>query len=1079
MRKLFLILMTVIFAGLGLSAQTRTYHGTVLDAETNEPLIGATVMPVGGGQGTATDIDGRFNITVPLKVHDVTISYVGYQAVTVPLTDNMTVKLNTSASTLNDLMVVAFGTTTKEAFTGSAAVVNASDIQKHTTTNVADALVGSVPGLQMRSTTGAPGSSQGSMSIRGINSLYSGTEPLVIVDGAPYSANLSNISQNDIASISVLKDAASAALYGARGASGVIIITTKKGANREAEINVNAKWGGNTRAVQDYDYITDPGEYYEAYFAELYNYNFYRQGMSAAQANAASNAQLLNHLVYNVFTVPEGETLIGMDGKMNPKATLGRMYEFNGQRRFLTPDNYNDEAYRTGFRQEYNLSINGGTERASFYASLNYLGDEGILKPSSFDRFSGRIRADYQAKKWLKVGANIGYTHSATVGNSDLSSSNLGAGNVLYFTSSIAPIYPLYVRSYDDAGNPYIIKDEFGNNTYDFGVSNYYAKSRPFSAPGNAVGAQALDQARTVGNQLNATFNATFQFTDYLKLDVVSNVTWGLTQYTYYCNMNNPLNSNVKGKLAKDNTNTIRTNNTQTLTFYKQMGDHYLNVLAGHEYYRSDQQYLYGYAEGGFSPTILELAAFANRQINTTSNKSRYNVEGWFGSLQYNYLEKYYASASYRRDASSRFAKAHRWGNFWSVGAAWVINKESFMDSTKSWLDYLKLKFSIGQQGNDNISSSYAWIDMYNLQIASPTQMSPVFNKGFGNPDLTWETTTNLNVGLEFGLFDNRLNGSIDFYNKSTSNLLFWLSVPESTGARGYYGNMGTIRNTGVELTLSGSPIKTADYEWLLSANLSHNKSKIVSLPADKTKVNGGFYESPYWYTEGGNMYEYMTLAFAGLNEQGESLYYYDPNLIQEGGQMTTSKPGTVKSMDYVTTNSGEASRYLCGSTLPTVYGGFSTTVRVKWFDITATFDYQIGGKVYDSRYASLMGPNTSLDGTGAGGNIHKDYIKSWSPNNTSSNIPRWQVGDTNGNQACDRYLTNAGYLNFQSFTVGFTFPKFWNEIEKLRIYCAGENLCFWSARKGLDPRYSFSGNTSIGTYSPMRSISGGVEVTF
>ena len=244
---------------------------------------------------------------------------------------------------------------------------------------------------------------------------------------------------------------------------------------------------------------------------------------------------------------------------------------------------------------------------------------------------------------------------------------------------------------------------------------------------------------------------------------------------------------------------------------------------------------------------------------------------------------------------------------------------------------------------------------MYNLQIASPTQMSPVFNKGFGNPDLTWETTTNLNVGLEFGLFDNRLNGSIDFYNKSTSNLLFWLSVPESTGARGYYGNMGTIRNIGVELTLSGSPIKTADYEWLLSANLSHNKSKIVSLPADKTKVNGGFYESPYWYTEGGNMYEYMTLAFAGLNEQGESLYYYDPNLIQEGGQMTTSKPGTVKSMDYVTTNSGEASRYLCGSTLPTVYGGFSTTVRVKWFDITATFDYQIGGKVYDSRYASLM----------------------------------------------------------------------------------------------------------------------------
>lgn len=1070
--------MILIACWLSLSAQTRTYRGMVTDAADNEPLIGATIMPIGGGQGTATDIDGRFTITVPAKVKEVQVSYVGYQSVTVPLTDNMIVSLNVSASTLDDVMVVAFGTTTKEAFTGSAAVVNSSDIQKHTTTNVADALVGSVPGLQMRSTTGAPGSSQGSMSIRGINSIYSSTEPLIIVDGAPYSASLSNISQNDIASISVLKDAASAALYGARGASGVIIITTKRGANKEAEVNVSAKWGGNTRAVQEYDYITDPGEYYEAYYAQIYNYNYYKQGMTAEQANVASNQMLLNHLVYNVYTLPEGQNLIGMDGKLNPNATLGRMYEFNGEKRYLIPDNYNDEAYRTGLRQEYNLSINGGTERSSFYASLNYLGEEGILKPSSYDRFSGRIRADYQAKSWLKIGANIGYTHSATVGNSDLSSDSLGASNVLYYTSSIAPIYPLYVRSYDEQGNPYIIMDEFGNKTYDFGVSNYYAKSRPFSAPGNAVGAQALDKARTVGNQLNATFNAAFQFTDYLKFDIVSNVTWGLSEYTYYGNMNNPLNSNVKSKLSKTNTNTVRTNNSQTLTFYKHFGEHYVNVLAGHEYYRTDQNYLYGYGEGGFSPSILELAAFANRQINTTSNKTRYNVEGWFGSAQYNFREKYYASASYRRDASSRFAKEHRWGNFWSIGAAWVISKENFMAGTSNWLDYLKLKFSIGQQGNDN-TSSYAYTDMYTLQIASTTQMSPVFNKGFGNPDLTWETTTNTNVGLEFGLFNGRLNGNIDFYNKNTSDLLFWLSVPESTGARGYYGNMGTIRNTGVELTLSGSPIKTKDFEWILSGNISTNKSKIVSLPEDKTKVNGGFYESPYWYEEGGDMMNYMTLAFAGINDQGETLYYYDPDLIQEGGQMLTSQPGKRKEAEYVTTNAGEASRYLCGSVLPKAYGGFSTTFRIKWFDITATFDYQIGGKVYDSRYASLMGPNTSIDGTGAGANIHKDWIKSWSPDNTSSDIPRWQIGDTNGNMACDRYLTNASYLNFQSFTVGFTFPKFWNEIEKLRIYCAGENLCFWSARKGLDPRYSFSGNTSIGTYSPMRTISGGVEVTF
>ena len=1088
MRKLFLILMTLMACTWSLSAQTQTYNGIVVDASTNEPLVGATVMPIGGGQGTATDIDGKFTIRVPNNVKEAQVSYIGYHTVTVPLTNNMTVALKTTDTTLDDVMVVAFGTTTKEAFTGSAAVVNADDIKSHTTTNIADALVGTVPGLQMRSTTGAPGSNQGDINIRGISSLYSNTNPLIIVDGAPYTASLSNIPQNDIASVSVLKDAASAALYGARGASGVIIITTKRGLKKDAEVYVNAKWGANTRAVQDYDVITDPGEYYEAYYASIYNYNFYQQGMSPEQANASANAKLLNDLVYNVYTLPEGQQLIGMDGKLNPAATLGRKYDFNGQTRYLIPDNWNDEAYRTGFRQEYNFSVNGSTDRSSFYASLNYLGDEGILKPSKYDRVNGRIRADYQAKPWLKIGANVGYNHSKSVGNAGMGT-GLGAGNIMYYTSSIAPIYPVYLRGYDEAGNPFIYQTENGLPQYDYGVATYYTKSRPFSAPGNGLGVQAVDKDISIGDQLNATLNATLQFTDYLKLDVVSNVTWGETRYTYYGSVYNPMNANVNGKLEKSTTTTIRTNNTQTLTFDKLFGDHSLNVLIGHEYYRQDQSYLWGNGQGGFSPDILELNAFASSPDKAQSYTNRYNVEGFFGSAQYNYLQKYYASVSYRRDASSRFAKDHRWGNFWSAGAAWIITKEDFMNETRNWLDYLKLKFSIGQQGNDNISSSYAWTDMYNLSVATPTTMSPIFNMGFGNPAITWETTTNLNVGLEFGLFHNRLSGSLDFYNKKTTDLLFWISVPETTGGRGYYGNMGDIRNTGIELTLTGSPIKTKDFEWTLSGNLSHNVGKILKLPYAKLvkdvvdgqviKNYNGFYESPYWFEVGGPLYNYFTLAYAGVDDQGQALYYYDPNLLDDSGAMRTNVPGTIKDKKYTTTNAGEASRYKMGTTLPDVFGGFSTMFKIKWFDITATFDYQIGGKMYDSRYAAIMGPNSNLDGTGAGSNYHKDWKKSWSPYNTNSDIPRWQIGDTNGNMGCDRYLTNASYLNFQSFTVGFTFPKFWDEIANMRVYVAGENLCFWSARKGFDPRYSYSGNEQVGAYSPMRTISGGLEITF
>ncbi len=1073
MRKLFLILMTLMACSWSLTAQTsRTYHGTVVDGANNEPLVGATIMPVGGGQGVATDAEGKFTVKVSATVTQVKVSYVGYKPQTVSLQPNMVIHLHSTSSNLDDVVVVAFGTTTKEAFTGSAAVVGSAELQKRTTTNVADALVGSVPGLQMRSSTGSPGSS-GSINIRGISSLYSGIEPLVIVDGAPYTASLSNIPQSDIASISVLKDAASAALYGARGAAGVIIITTKRGANKDAQITVNAKWGSNSKAVQDYDVITDPGEFYEAYYAQVYNYNFYNQGMTPAAANQASNSMMLGQLMYNVYTLPENELLIGMDGKLNPNATLGREINYNGNRMWLTPDNWNDVAYHNGFRQEYNLSVNGGTDRATFYASMNYLGDEGILQPSSYDRVNGRIRAEYKAKKWLKVGANIGYTHASSVGNPSIGT-GWSSNNILYFTGMIAPIYPVYARALDANGNPYIMTNEYGNTMYDYGQGTYYAGTRPFGAPGNPIADQVYNTSKSDYNQLNATLNATIDFTDYLKFDVVSNVNWGETRGTSFGNPLTPGSASSNGNLTKSTTTNIRTNNTQTLTFYKYFGDHYLNVMAGHEYYRTDGTYLAAAGRGMFSPDILELDAFADVQVNASSYKTSYNVEGWFGSAQYNYLEKYYASAMYRRDASSRFDKKHRWGNFWSVGAAWMISKENFMNQTKNWLDYLKLKASIGQQGNDNLRTSYGFVNTYTLQPSSKTQMSPVFS-GYGNPEITWETTTNFNVGLEFGFFNNRLTGTIDFYNKNTNNLLFWLSIPESTGARGYWDNIGTLRNTGVELVLSGTPIRTKDYEWNITANLSHNTTKLVKLPESKIGTNGGWYDDGYWYEVGGPMYNYMDLAYAGVNDKGQALYYQDTDLISNG-TMDTSKPG--KKKDAVTTEAGNASRYAIGSILPKVFGGFNTTVRIKWFDISASFDYQIGGKVYDARYAALMTPNSDL-ATSNGQTYHKDWIKSWSQNNTQSNLPRWQIGDTDAGMASDRFLANAGYLNFQSFVVGFTLPKLFKDIEKIRVYCMGENLCFWSARKGLDPRYSYDGNASVGAYSPMRTISGGVEVVF
>lgn len=980
------------------------------------------------------------------------------------------VVLKADSEVLDEIMVVAFGTQKKSAFTGSATVVSSEELSKRVTTNVANALVGATPGLQLKGGSGAPGASQGNINIRGIASLYADTDPLIIVDGAPYSASLSNIPQGDIEAITVLKDAASAALYGARGAAGVILVTTKKGKDFKSEVNVDVKWGANTRAVQDYETIDDPGKYYETIYGQYYNYYYYGQGQGSAAANANANTTMLNHLGYNIYTVPEGQYLIGTDGKLNPAATFGRSYEANGETYYLTADNWRDAAYHTALRQEYNVSVNGSMDKGTFYASMGYLDEDGIIEYSGYKRLSARVRADYQAKKWLKLGANVGYVNSTTESNPNLNTT-LNSTNLMYYASMIAPIYPIYVRTLDANGNPQIRTDVNGNPQYDYGVaaSNYPGLTRSFMATGNPLGANRYNDNTTKGSQLNGTFTLDLNFTDFLKFNATSTVNWGHSNYSFYSNSLYGPSVSVNGQIDKSQTDVLRQNHTQTLTYFDQFGKHNVNLMAGHEYYDTKTTYLYAYGQGLFSPAIPEINGAANK-VSSNSYTSEYNVEGFFGSAQYNYDEKYFASASFRRDASSRFAKDNRWGNFWSVGGAWLINKEDFFNA--DWVNQLKLKFSIGQQGNDNIGN-WAYVDLYSLTAASETQMSASFYR-IGNPDITWETTTNLNVGVEFGLFDNRLTGSVEYYNKKTSDLLFWLSVPESAGSRGYYGNIGDIRNSGFELSLQGTVLRTRDLDWTVQFNIAHNTDKILKLPASKTGTLGGFTESFKWFKEGGHLYNYFLPDYAGVNEQGEAIYWIDDDL----GAGVTNRPGTKHSS--TTTNPNDATRYEQGNSLPDAFGGFGTTLSAYGFDFSVTFDYQLGGHIYDYVYAGLMGNNAAAND--AGGAIHKDVLKSWTPNNTASSIPRFQYADQYTTARSDRWLTSASYLNFQSFTIGYTLPKRALSslgISKLRIYATGENLGFWSARQGLDPRYAYGETESINVYSPVRTIMGGIQLTF
>lgn len=774
---------------------------------------------------------------------------------------------------------------------------------------------------------------------------------------------------------------------------------------------------------------------------------------------------MLNKLAYNVYSYPDTEQLIGLDGKLNPNATLGRTITgAAGKSYYVTPDDWTDAVFQNSLRQEYNVNASGGSDRSSYYASLGYLNDEGIIKNSSYERITARLKADYQIKKWLKLGANIGFVHSTQTANANLATS-------LSFTSSIAPIYPLYLRQIDENGNVYIPTDERGLPLYDLGSSTL-GINRPFNNNYNPIASNNYDKSENKGNQLNGTFTADIQITDFLKANLTSTIIWGHTNATGYANPFFGSKAGVNGSLSKSSTESWRQNHIQTLTYFDNFGKHGVTVMLGHEYYKINSTYLDALAEGGFSPSILQISAFANKK-DASGYESAYNVEGFFGNAQYNYDNKYFGSFSYRRDASSRFAKENRWGSFWSVGAAWLINKEAWFKAP--WVDELKLKASIGQQGNDNIGN-WAYTDLYTLSQVSDTEMSASFAR-LGNPKITWETTTNFNIGTEFSFFKGRLSGSFDFYTKKTTDLLFWLRVPESQGTRGYYSNVGDLRNTGVELTLTGHIFRTKDFDWSVTANLAHNKTEILKLDSTSKNQYGGFSQASdmsytkYWYKEGGPLYNGFLPKYAGVNEKGEALYWVDEDVSDSE---RTGRPG--KKLSYTTTDASKASNYETGSLLPKVSGGLSTTVSYKGFDATFSFDYQIGGKVYDMKYAGLMNPLTANSTGGVA--IHKDYIKSWSPNNTSSNIPRWQYGDDNS-QASDRFLTNASYFNFQSFTVGYTFPK--NLIpyfSKIRIYCSGENLGFISARKGLDPRYSYDGVTGT-SYSPTRNISGGIQLTF
>ena len=1056
-----MFLMTAFWA----SAQNVAVKGRVTDSANGDGVPFAAVQVKGASTGGTTDIDGVYSINVPSDAVLV-FSSLGYETAEAAVAGRSVIDIALAPDThmLEETVVVAFGTSTKEAFTGSATVVKSDDIAKMQGSEPTRALEGLVAGVQMTTSSGSLGS-QPSIIIRGIGTMSASSAPLYVVDGVPYGGDLNNINPADIESMTVLKDAASNSLYGARGANGVIMITTKKSKQSKAVINVDAKWGLNTKALQNYDLITNPGEYYEAYYSAAYaSYRQKNPGVPAVIAEYNVNKQLRDDLQYIVYSLPSGENLI-LDGKLNPNAKLGNVITspIDGKEYLLTSDNWLDEAYRNSFRQEYNVSISGNVGDMSMFASFGYLNNKGIIAGSDMRRYTARFRMDYQARPWLKVGANLGYSNfNWNNGNSDEGESS-STMNVFGVASMVAPIYPLYVR--DASGN--ILRDERGMKRYDYGDTFYNPQTgegytRPAYTQANPVSDMQLNINNYEGNAFNVTGYAEASFLKDFKFTFNAGVNLDETRSTTLYNKYYGQFATNGGVVEKGHSRLLDLNLQQLLSWNHSYGVHNVGVLVGHEWQKN--------MSNGVGASKSQLSSGEKDELNSAvidnktsySSESFYNVEGFFLRAQYDWSERVFASASYRVDASSNFSPKHRWGHFWSLGAGWLINKESWFNAT--WVDMLKLKASIGSQGNDGIGSNRYRKTWSIRNYGGYVGVSP---EALGNESITWETNTNFNIGTDFDLFRGRLSGSVEYFYRLTSDMLYFFSYPVSTGYSGVYDNVGDMSNTGIEVAFNGNIMRRKNFRWDAYLNFTHYVNKIVSIPeknrTDSVEGHPGFISGSRYVGEGLPINTFYLKKYAGVNpETGESQWYQDVD-----GKM-------VPTTDY-----NSASYYLCGNPIPDLYGGFGTSLSFYGFDLSVAFTYQIGGVAYDSGYSAYMAAPVA---TSVGMNFHKDVLKAWSDSNKNSEIPRFQYGDNYTAAASDRFLTSSSYLNFQNAQLGYTLPSRVTDkirVAGVRLYLTCDNICYISARKGFDPRFSMSGTSNFAVNSPVRTFSGGLSLTF
>lgn len=1032
MRKLSLLACALLLGGAAY-AQNMTVKGKVTANGLEMP--GVTVSVKGTAGGTITSLDGDF--TIKADAGSVLVfSFIGYETVEVPVKGNgpINVELREKTTDLDEVVIaVPYGTAKKSTFTGSAGVVDKKIIANSQVASVSQALQGSVAGLQSFSASGQPGE-DATILIRGVGSVNASTTPLYVVDGVPYDGALSSISNQDIASITVLKDAAAASLYGSRAANGVVMITTKQGSKKSApSIEISAKYGFSDRAVKDYEQVSTE-QYFMLEWEAIRNMRMnLKKNPDTAEAAAAYATQnlTLNYIGINPYGTAYPQP-IGTDGKLVEGARL------------LWNDSWEDALSQDAHYTDLSARVSGGSENSQYYFSLGYMDNQGAYIGSGFKRYTLRANITSDLTKWLQVGVNVGLTHSIQdFPKSDDSS----LGNVVLAARSIPSFYPVYER--DPETGAYVL-DENGQRVYDYGKYRHGSYAGYNQAQSMLYDKNEIKRdAASVRGYLQVTPIEGLTYKMSLNIDYNSRFTHDYANPTYG-------KEPVTGSVSKSNTRTTGMTFNNVVNWEHTFGEvHNVRLMAGQEYYEFNTSNFGGsrsnvITDGYFEPDV------ASTLTGFSGNSDQYKLLSYFGQAEYNYAQKYFASVSMRADGSSRFHPDNRWGAFWSFGGSWKIGREAFVEEAAgSWLSDLTLRASYGAQGNDNVGY-YAYQALYS--IGSFLGETTLTTSRLDTPELSWETNLNANIGLDFSLWSNRLFGTVEWFQRTSKDLLFARDLVPSSGFSSIDDNIGKVRNYGWEFTLGGTPILTRDWTWRLSVNATTYKNEIVNIPTDV------MWSGTKKWVKGGSIYDFWMYEWAGVDpETGDAQWYMTDT--ETGERVKTTNYGSLTSQDKVKV----------GNALPKVSGGFQSDLTWRDLSLSMAFAYSIGNKIYNRDKASLMGVSGANGST-----MSKDLLNRWTPENTQTDVPRLEYDQTSYfTSASTRWLVDGSYLRLKTVTLNYNLPKKWIQpamLKDVSIYVQGENLLTFSKQQGLDPEQALGGVT-YWRYPAMKTLSFGINV--